>query len=650
MTPVPELDRSRDRLLSLCAPEVLAALNDGVLIADLQGNILSMNPAALQLHGFSTPAEAQRPLREFQEEFLLLHADGSPLAANEWPLCRVLRGEVLFSFEAEVRRLDSAHSMLASYSGNLVLSPEGKPEAAILTIRNITDSKRSERDLQSSEVERLLAFEAANMGAWRRNFRTEEVFLSPRACEQFGLPPGKPLYTDDIYGAIVEADRERTRAAVEEAVRNHSDYEAEYRVSDAAGERWLSVKGRASYDAQGQPSLLQGVALDVTEKRKAKEEFLAVERQFHHSQKLDSLGVLAGGVAHDFNNLLTGILGNTSLVLDSLDPLDPNRAMLEEVLRAGERAADLTKQLLAYAGKGRFVTRLIDLSELVREMHRLIRTSIPQKVHVAHHLRKALPAIEGDPSQVQQIVMNLILNAAEATNPADAGTVLVETRALELQPPAFSEYYYNAEALTAGKYVSLEVHDTGSGMDDATKSRIFDPFFTTKFTGRGLGLSAVLGIVRGHRGALRVQSEPGAGTSFTLLFPAAARQPQVETQHEEGGGETVLAVGHCHKELRRLQALGYAVLFCDDFRHAEAILKEGREPAAVVICSDDDAQMDYPAAVHKYRPGVHVILSSQLSPAEQIRKYPGHRFSAFILNDSRAEELDRAIRQVLSLK
>jgi len=634
------------RLLSSSASEILATLADGVVISDVDGNVLSMNPAALRMHGFTDQLESHHPLQVFPAKFSLFLEDGTPVLLDQWPLSRVLRGETLTSFEAEVRQLDPVGSFFASYSGHLVLSAEGIPEAAVLTIRDITESKRFQRELRRSEEERLLALEAADLGAWRRNLQTGETYFSPRCREQFGFSPNLPVARPEIYAAIHSADREATEAAVEAAIQNHSDYQTEYRVCHPNGTvRWLAVKGRASYDANGVPYLLQGVSMDITERHRISEELQAAQRQFHHSQKLDSLGVLASGVAHDFNNLLTGILGNTSLVIDNLAPGDENRMMLDEVLRASERAADLTRQLLAYAGKGKFITRQIDLSTLVREMNRLIRTSIPKKVHIVLHLPAVLPAIAGDPTQIQQIAMNLILNAAEAIGPNAPGTVLVETCLVDVDPLACCSYF-NAEALAAGPYVSLVVHDSGAGMDEGTRTRIFDPFFTTKFTGRGLGLSAVLGIVRAHRGTLRVESKPGHGTSFTVLFPLAPNQELLGAE-EAHGSQMVLAIGKCHEQLRGLQGLGYPVLFCDTLSRADALLREGRDPVAVVICSE--AEEDQPAVVHRYRPGVHVILTSDLPPAEQIRRYPGHCYSALIRNDSSAEDMGRAIQRVMAV-
>lgn len=260
---------------------------------------------------------------------------------------------------------------------------------------------------------------------------------------------------------------------------------------------------------EGSPAGYLEINTDVTERRK-------LEEQLRHKAKLESLGVLAGGVAHDFNNLLTGILGNASLALDATPAQHPSRLLLEEVMRASERAADLTRQLLAYAGKGRFVMRVVDLSALVREISGLVQTSIPKTVQVRLQLAEDLPGIEADAGQLQQIVMNLVINGAEAIGP-EGGTVLVRTGEQTVDEQYIETIAAHADNLRPGQYVMLEVHDTGSGMSSETLAKIFDPFFTTKFTGRGLGLSAVQGIVRAHRGALKVYSQPGQGTTFKVL-------------------------------------------------------------------------------------------------------------------------------------
>jgi PAS domain S-box-containing protein len=241
---------------------------------------------------------------------------------------------------------------------------------------------------------------------------------------------------------------------------------------------------------------------DITERRKS-------EEAMFEAQKHESIGVLAGGVAHDFNNLLQGILVNASMLLEDADnPLDPNRRSLEDIIAAGGVAVGLTRQLLAYAGKGSFVTTRFNISEPIAELLRLMHASLAKGVDLQSDLAAGLPWIEADVSQIQQIVMNLVINGGEAIGP-EGGVVRVTTGI------AIPEPWQNP-----GPYVYIEVQDSGFGMDAATCARILDPFFTTKFLGRGLGLAAVSGIVRTHKGKLEMRSVPGEGSTFRVILPA----------------------------------------------------------------------------------------------------------------------------------
>ena len=231
---------------------------------------------------------------------------------------------------------------------------------------------------------------------------------------------------------------------------------------------------------------------------------MRAEEELRQTAKLESLGIMAGGIAHDFNNLLTGIMGNASLLAELSNPSD--RQLAEDIVAASQRAADLTRQMLAYSGKGRFEVRPINLSGQVREILRLVMPMIDKAVVIELNLAENLPCVDADPGQMQQLIMNLVINAAEAME-GSSGRVIVTTHEAEVDD-AFIAGILAPYEVAPGLYVCLEVQDTGCGMSEETKSKIFDPFFTTKFTGRGLGLAAVSGIVRGHMGAMRVYSTP----------------------------------------------------------------------------------------------------------------------------------------------
>jgi PAS domain S-box-containing protein len=390
------------------------------------------------------------------------------------------------------------------------------------------------------------------------------------------------------------------------------------------------------------------IARDISERK----EF---EERLRQTQKLESLGVLAGGIAHDFNNLLTGILGNTSLAVESLPPSSPNRNLLSNVMQAAERAAGLTRQLLAYAGKGRFVTEHLDLSEIVRETTNLIQASIPRHVLLRLDLGQGLRPIEADAGQVQQVVMNLVINAAEAIEHGN-GMVIVSTYPQEVDEN-YRRSLDNAD-LATGSYVVLEVHDNGCGMDEASIPKIFDPFYTTKFAGRGLGLAAVMGIVRGHKGALRVYSDPGEGTTFKVLLPTVGdwreREPKaaaVETLHGTG---TVLVVDD--EDIVRttarnaLERYGYTVLTASDGREAVEIFRRHAGEIDVVLLDLTMPVMGGEEALRNFqavKPAVKVLLSSGFDEVEATRHFTGKGLAGFIQKPYAALKLVERINSVL---
>jgi len=256
---------------------------------------------------------------------------------------------------------------------------------------------------------------------------------------------------------------------------------------------------------------------EIIERELAEEERRRVQVKLLHAQKLESLGVLSGGIAHDFNNLLVGILGNAGLALLELPEDAPARETLRDIETAALRAAELTRQLLAYAGKGQFVVEPVDLSRLVEEMNNLLATAVAKNARLQFEFPEVLPTIEADATQLRQVVMNLITNASEAIG-SSSGAIYVRTGVMDADRAYLADTQLGG-SLPEGRYAYVEVQDEGHGMHPATQARIFDPFFTTKFTGRGLGLAAVLGIVRSHRGAIRVVSAPGRGTTIRILLP-----------------------------------------------------------------------------------------------------------------------------------
>ena len=349
------------------------------------------------------------------------------------------------------------------------------------------------------------------------------------------------------------------------------------------------------------------------------------EEQLRNAQKLESLGVLAGGIAHDFNNLLVGVLGNAGMALLELPEDSPARQPIHDIEVSAQRAAELTRQMLAYSGRGRVHVEPVDLSQIVEEMSQLLRRVISRQAQLSLRLRRGLPAVVADVTQLRQVVMNLITNASDALDDTP-GTITLETSLVEATPAMLSSTYLD-EALPPGPYVCLEVSDTGSGMSAETAARMFEPFYTTKFTGRGLGLAAVLGIVRGHKGAIDVESAPGAGTSFHVLLPASTKRaeaaaPAPQSPLGEGSGLVLLVDDEeAVRGLARrvLERGGYSVLEARSGEEALQRLSSASDVCAVVLdltmpgLSGEATLQE----IRRRRIEVPVIVSSGYVPEEE---------------------------------
>ncbi|MCB9913769.1 MAG: response regulator [Planctomycetes bacterium] len=362
---------------------------------------------------------------------------------------------------------------------------------------------------------------------WRNDPDWSVEYVSPNVREVLGYSAEEWLSGHVRYADIVEpADLARVAGEVADASERglESFTHEDYRVRRRDGQlRWLYDHTSVLRDGEGRVTHYLGYILDVTDRRRAAEERLALEGQMRHTQKLESLGVLTGGLAHDFNNLLVGVLGNANLALEEVTADSPLHGYLSSIDVAARRAADLVRQMLAYSGKGRFHVEPVDLRQVIEEMTHLLEAAISKKVLLRFQFDDAAPVVTADATQIRQVVMNLITNASDAIGTRN-GLVTVRTGVRQCTAEFLASALLPA-ADQAGSYAFLEVTDTGSGMDRETQGRIFDPFFTTKFAGRGLGLSAVQGIVRGHAGALFLRSSRGAGTTFRLYFPLRTEDP-----------------------------------------------------------------------------------------------------------------------------
>lgn len=505
--------------------------------------------------------------------------------------------------------------------------------------------RENEQRLQESEERLRFATEAAEVGIWYLHAAQDRLTMTHGCRKLFGIPQDdEPLTVEEVSGRIHPEDRERARKEMLHAVSTGSEYESEYRVVwDDDSVHWVSARGLAQ-SLPGEGGMrLAGVALDVTGRRRAEE----VVRQ---TQKLESIGLLAGGIAHDFNNLLTGIIGSASFVLDSLPEDHAFSDMLRNVVSAGERAASLTRQLLAYSGQGKFSVKRINISKLVDEISVLLRASIPRSIRLECHLDPDLPLIDGDASQIQQIVMNLVMNGAESIE--GDGLIRVTTGFAALGAGG-RQRFVTGENIAAGGYVYLEVTDTGCGMDRETVKRIFEPFFTTKFTGRGLGLAAVFGIVRSHDGALEVRTARGSGSKFQAYFPPAPGQLQPLQAADKIDGSTILIVDDeliiRNAAKATLTRAGYQVLTARSGEAGTELLTRHRSAICMVIL---DLGMTGWDGFETYRrmkqisPGIEIVLSSGYSEFDIRLKYPNERIGSLIRKPYSAATLVGRVKEV----
>lgn len=511
------------------------------------------------------------------------------------------------------------------------------PQAHGLSLfsRDITDRKRAEEILREAEERLRLAPEAARIGIWTYDLTTHRIAFSSELERILGITPESFAVTPPaLFRLIHREDRVPTREAITRAIEQRSSYETHFRYRHASGEmRWMLSRGKVCLDSFGLPCRVVGVGIDITDQRRS-------EDKLRHTQKLESLGVLAGGIAHDFNNLLVGIMGNAGLASESLPVGHPVRDQLDEIVLAGQKAANLTRQMLAYAGKGKVALEQVDLSKLILDTERLLRSSLLKNVDLRLDLKTDLPCVEADAGQMQQVVMNLVINAAEAITDQQSGAVSVRTGRRHIDK-AFTCGQLSGQEVAPGEYVVLEVEDSGVGMDEATQARIFEPFFTTKFLGRGLGLSAVLGIVRGHRGGLKVASSPGKGTTFQVLLPAVSESRALpdpcSADVKLRGNATVLVVDDesCVRKLAQsvLTKYGYTALVAEDAFAAMDLLRQTRHRIAVVLLDLSMPGMSARQAVQRIQtgwPGTHILLSSGYGEEEVLAQFAGTKLAGFL--------------------
>ena len=549
-------------------------------------------------------------------------------------------------------------TMVPCETSGALIAYDSRP-ADMVILRDVSQRRRAEEALRQSEARLRLIAETIDDVFWITDWADHRTLFVSSAYETIWGRTAESLYQKPggWTDAVHPDDRQRAWDALVD-LEEAGAYDEEYRLIRPDGSmRWIRDRGFPVRDESGQVRHVVGIAQDVTERKRADEERRKLDARLREAATQESLAVLAGGVAHDFNNLLTGILGNADLALAKLSSASPARGWLADVLTAARAAAELCQQMLAYSGKARFVVQPVDLSALVGETAHLLEVAISKNATLRFQLPEGLPAIQADPTQMRQVVVNLASNASEALG-GQGGVISVSTGAADCDRP-FLDRAHLGHDLPEGLYVYLEVADTGCGMDEATRARVFDPFVTTKFTGRGLGLAAVLGIVRGHKGALTVHAEPGRGATFRVYFLAiaasAARQPAEPAQPPAARASGTILLVDDEPIVRRaakrmLELSGFNVLTASDGREAVGVFAQRRDDIACVILDLTMPRMGGEETFDELRrldSAVPVILSSGFGQEEIIERFAGKGIAGFVQKPYDIAALTAEIRRAM---
>jgi two-component system, cell cycle sensor histidine kinase and response regulator CckA len=608
--------------------------SDLMCIADISGNFLNLNPAWGKALGYANEELLNRPYIDF------VHPDDKEktiAVVNE----NLIVGIPVFGFENRFRCKDGTYKWL-SWTSN----PSPGKGVTYAIARDITALKQGERTLEHfftffNTSSDLMCIADPN-GAFIKTNPACSKILGYSEAELVSKPFIDFVHPEDKQATLDEMARQQK-------IGSSFAFENRYICKDGSL-RWLSW--RAVYNDDEKRTY--ATARDFTDIKRAEQEKHALEQQLQHTQKLESLGVLAGGIAHDFNNILTAIIGHSEIALRKLYPESPAVANINQIELAATRAADLAKQMLAYSGKGKFRVESLNLNRLLEEMLQMMEVSISKKSILRLNLHPHLPTVEADATQMRQIVMNMVINASEAIG-EKSGVIAITTGCMDCDKNYLKHVWLN-ENISEGLYVYLEIADTGCGMDKGTLAKLFDPFFTTKFTGRGLGMAAMLGIVRGHKGAVKVYSEPNKGTTFKVLFPASNRPPDIFNGASykddwKGSGtvllvddeETVRGIG---KEM--LQELGFSAITANDGREAVEVFKMTPDIALVILdltMPHMDGEQCF-RELRQIKPEVKVIMSSGYSEQEVTPKFVGKGLAGFIQKPYKLSVLKEAIKAI----
>jgi PAS domain S-box-containing protein len=560
----------------------------------------------------------------------------------------LLAGAVVFVLSRMNRYLTNA--MTASRSRAAEQEEANRRLAA-----EFDERQRAQEELRESEARNRATLESIPDLVLRLRNDGTVLDLNTPSSDLLDMPVEQTVGRNVNELPLPEGLAERVERSVTDVLRASQVQTFEYELDGPKGKRDIETRVAPC----GADEVL-ALVRDVTERKNAESERRDLEAQIQNAQKLESLGVLAGGIAHDFNNLLTAILGNTELTLLKLGPESPVAELVRQVRAATLTAADVSRQLLTYSGRGRFTTELLNVNQLVEEMTHLMRISIKKGVALRYDLEPNLRAIEADATQIRQVFMNLLTNASEAIGHR-SGTITIATRNVAVARAHPTGEFF-AENPPEGGYVAIEVTDTGIGMDAETREKIFDPFFTTKFTGRGLGLAAVLGIVRSHRGAIKVTSRQGKGTSFEILFPTTDGKHRVDSTETDRriswrASATVLVADDEDnvREIARkiLERFGLRVRTAKDGLEAVQSFRDHANEIDVVLLDMTMPLLDGEGAFREIRrlsPAARIILMSGNNEKDALLRIDKNELAGFLQKPFQLHELIGKVRTAVEYR
>jgi PAS domain S-box-containing protein len=600
------------------------SVSDGILLLDEDGQIKAFNAAALRIlwGGEDQQAKLQPETRD-----------------------RAIRALVQGAAEQDVVRWENRQIER--------FATEVPGYGKLYVFRDITQRRQLEE--QRLRLERVIT--SMKEGFAIVSFDTMRIISTNPAMEQMlGYEKNELAGREfsDIHAGD-EIERRATVDALKKVVSRDGFWEGEIRNCRKDGAELVSHT-TVSLVREGESQYFSCIQVDITDQKRLREEKERLQVKLLAVQRLESLARMAEGVGHEFNNLLTGIMGNTGLALDALPPRDPIAALLEDVMRASDRAAVVSRQLLAFSGKaGRVLLQPIDLSELVSELAGLAQASISKKVQFRMDLAKNLPMAEADTTQLRLVALNLIVNGAEAIGEAN-GAMTIATGVADVDHT--EAHSLTGSDIAPGHYVYLEVRDDGSGMDEKTRSHIFDPFFTTKSAGRGLGLAAVLGIVRAHHGAIKVTSAPGQGSAFRVLLPAAAvraLQPAAALLSNGARGKGTILVVEDEPIVRRttlaaLTQYGFDVRAAENGAIAVEMFREMPDQIVLVLLDLVMPVMGGEEAlghIKRIRADVPVVICSGHNEVDTMDRFTGVDIAGIVKKPYTARQLVEQLRAVL---